>query len=226
MNNASPAGPNQAESTSTIDHPGSSAPSANARPIEFWFEFASSYSYLSVMRIEALAGGAGCPILWRPFLLGPIFRELGWTNSPFVLQKEKGDYMWHDLARQARKYGLEFNKPSIFPRRALLPLRVALLGANAPWGPAFFRAVMRQNWVHDTDIDTPQSVLAALDGLVPDPAAVLAAAGQDAVKQGLREQTEEARRRGLFGAPTFMVEGEMFWGDDRLEDAVAAATRA
>ena len=80
--------------------------SAPAPEIEFWFEFGSNYSYLSVMRIEDAARRRGVRIVWKPFLLGPIFRALGMETSPFVLQKEKGAYVWQDMVRQCRKYGL------------------------------------------------------------------------------------------------------------------------
>ncbi|HEY8608334.1 MAG TPA: 2-hydroxychromene-2-carboxylate isomerase [Noviherbaspirillum sp.] len=191
--------------------------------IAFWFEFGSTYSYLSAMRIEALAQASGVRVLWKPFLLGPIFKELGWSTSPFVLQEEKGRYMWRDMARRAEKQGLAFRRPSAFPRTALLPLRVALLGTEAPWIGSFCRRVMVQNWVEDREIDTRESVLAALEGLVDNPPALVAMAHTDANKLGLRRQTEEARRLGIFGAPTFFVGSEMYWGDDRLEDALEAA---
>lgn len=189
-------------------------------PLEFWFEFGSNYSYLSLMRIEALARRAGVPLHWKPFLLGPIFRELGWQSSPFVEQKEKGEYVWRDMARRAVKYGLPFTRPSSFPRRALLPMRVALLGAEQAWMGEFCRRIMLRNWVQDADIDDAGTVLAALEGLVADPAAILREAQGDANKEALRAQTAAARRLGIFGAPSFIVQGELFWGDDRLEDAL------
>jgi len=99
--------------------------------IEFWFEFGSNYSYVSVMRIEDEARRRGVRIVWKPFLLGPIFRALGFENSPFVLQKEKGAYVWRDMARQCRKYGLRWMQPSKFPQLGVLPSRVALLGAGS-----------------------------------------------------------------------------------------------
>jgi 2-hydroxychromene-2-carboxylate isomerase len=189
-------------------------------PIEFWFEFGSNYSYLSLMRIEAAAARAGVALHWKPFLLGPIFRELGWQSSPFVEQKEKGEYVWRDMARRAAKYGVPFARPTVFPRPALLPMRVALLGAGQPWMGEFCRRIMLHNWAHDADIDKPGAVLAALQGLVADPAATVQAAHEDSTKAALRAQTAAARARGIFGAPTFIVAGEMFWGDDRLEDAL------
>src|SRR5713226_8149776 len=144
--------------------------------LEFWFEFGSNYSYLSVLRIEELAQKAGVPIAWKPFLLGPIFRDFGWNTSPFVLQAEKGRYMWKDMERQALKYGLEFRRPSHFPRIAILPMRVAVLASNQPWMGAFCRAVMRQNFVEDVDINDPSNVRRALAGLNPAPDDVLAEA--------------------------------------------------
>jgi 2-hydroxychromene-2-carboxylate isomerase len=191
--------------------------------LEFWFEFGSNYSYLSALRIEALAGAAGVALHWRPFLLGPIFRELGWSSSPFVLQPAKGRYMWRDMEREAAKYGLPWRRPSAFPRSALLPMRVATLGADYPWISEFCRRVMHQNWVEDREIDDPAPVREALTGLVPDPDAVIAAALAPENKSRLRANTETAAARGVFGAPTFFVGDEMFWGNDRLEDAVALA---
>lgn len=193
--------------------------------VEFWFEFGSNYSYLSVMRIEALARRADVPILWRPFLLGPIFRDFGWDNSPFVLQQEKGSYIWQDVRRQAEKYGLPFHKPSIFPRAAILPMRVALIGADQPWMGEFCRRIMLQNFVEDLDINTAENVRHALHGLVAEPHLVMQQAQDDQNKARLREQTAAARARGIFGAPTFFVNDEMFWGDDRMDDAFAFAAK-
>jgi 2-hydroxychromene-2-carboxylate isomerase len=210
-----------------LNHRKSNMPTAKPlRPaacLEFWFDFASNYSYLSVMRIEALAQAAGIAIAWRPFLLGPIFRELGFASSPFVLHPAKGRYVWRDMERQAQKYGLGFRMPSDFPRRAILPMRVAVFAQEEPWIGAFCQAVMVQNFVLDLDIDDPANVRRALTGLVPEPEAILLAAQTDANKQRLRLQTAEAMRRGLFGAPTFFANDEMFWGNDRLEDAIACS---
>ncbi|TFW07399.1 2-hydroxychromene-2-carboxylate isomerase [Oxalobacteraceae bacterium OM1] len=197
----------------------------NPPSLECWFEFGSNYSYLSVMRIEFLARDAGIPLVWKPFLLGPIFRDFGWESSPFVLQPAKGRYMWRDMEREAAKYDLPFRKPSVFPRLAVLPMRVAALGATEPWMGEFCRRVMRQNWVDDFDINAPHHVAAALEGLVADPQAILAAAQTDDNKLRLRGFTDEARDRGIFGAPTFFVGEEMFWGNDRLQDALAWAGR-
>ncbi len=200
----------------------STTPAAVA-PIEFWFEFGSTYSYLSVMRIEAEAARHRVRILWKPFLLGPIFRALGMENSPFVMHKAKGAYAWQDMVRQCRKYGVPWAQPTTFPRLGVLPLRIVLLGAAEPWVGAFAREVMLLNFAKDHDINRPESIAPILTGLGLPAADVIREAQADATKARLREQTDEAQRRGIFGAPTFFVGDEMFWGNDRLDDALLFA---
>jgi len=191
------------------------------RDIEFWFEFGSNYSYLSAMRIEAAAAQCNLTVRWKPFLLGPIFRSLGWNTSPFVLQQAKGDYVWKDMARRCHKHGLPWQRPTVFPRPALLPLRVALLGAEQPWIGAYCRRIMSLNFAEDREIDDPHIVAEVLTQLGLPAQSVLDEARSDANKLKLREQTEAAQARGIFGAPTFFLGDEMFWGDDRLDDALA-----
>jgi 2-hydroxychromene-2-carboxylate isomerase len=199
-------------------------PSQPSPAIEFWFEFGSNYSYLTVMRIEDEARRRDVAIAWKPFLLGPIFRALGMETSPFVLQKEKGAYVWQDMARQCRKYGLRWTPPSVFPRRGVLPLRVALVGTDEPWIGAFCRRVMELNFALDQDINEADSLAPTLRELGLPAAEILARAQTEPTKTRLREQTEEARARGVFGAPTFFVGKEMFWGNDRLDDALLFAS--
>lgn len=194
------------------------------REIEFWFEFASNYSYLSVMRIEAAAAERGVTVRWKPFLLGPIFRSLGWSTSPFVLQKAKGDYVWTDMARQCRKHGLPWQRPTEFPRSSLLPARVALVGADQPWMGAYCRRIVSLNFAEDCEIDDLQTVAEVLNQLQLPAQTILDAAQSDANKLKLRQQTEAAQGKGVFGAPTFFVGDEMFWGDDRLDDAIVSAS--
>jgi 2-hydroxychromene-2-carboxylate isomerase len=191
--------------------------------IEFWFEFASNYSYLSMMRIEGEAKRHGVRIAWRPFLLGPIFKALGMATSPFVLQKEKGAYVWQDMERQCRKYGLRWTRPTTFPRLGVLPARVALIGVEEPWIAAYCRRVMELNFAMDEDINSPTQLSPILIDLGVSASDVLAQAQAEPTKALLRGQTEQARARGIFGAPTFFVGTEMFWGNDRLDDALQLA---
>ena len=197
--------------------------SRHSPAIEFWFELGSNYSYLSVMRIEEEARPHGVPVIWKPFLLGPIFKALGMETSPFVLQKDKGAYVWQDMVRQCRKYGLRWVQPTTFPRVGVLPARVALFGAEQTWIGPFCRKVMERNFALNLDINEPAHVASILTELSLPAVDILHQAKTERVKTRLREQTEEARGRGIFGAPTFFVGNEMFWGNDRLDDALQLA---
>jgi 2-hydroxychromene-2-carboxylate isomerase len=192
--------------------------------IECWFEFASSYSYLSVMRIEALAEQAGVAVEWRPFLLGPVFLALGWNDSPFNIYPPKGRYMWRDLARLSAKYGLPFRVPTRFPRNGLIAARVALCGVEDGWVAPFARAVMKANFAEDREIGEA-AVIAEIVADLGLPAAAMERANAPDNKLALRRQTERAAELGLFGAPSFRVGEELFWGNDRLEDALDWARR-
>jgi 2-hydroxychromene-2-carboxylate isomerase len=196
------------------------------KTIDIWFDFGSNYSYPTVMRLPEAATRAGLKVRWRPFLLGPIFQSLGWSTSPFVMQKEKCAYVWRDMERLSSKYGIPWVRPTSFPRRAVLPLRVALAGADEPWIADFCQRTMLQNFAQDVDIDDTQAVATTLDGLGLDAEDIIERALSEANKAALRAQTEEARQLGIFGAPMLFVDGEMFWGNDRLEDAIAWAKDA
>jgi 2-hydroxychromene-2-carboxylate isomerase len=188
--------------------------------IEFWFEFASTYSYPAAMRVEEAARRYGRRVTWRPFLLGPIFRAHGWNDSPFNLYPIKGRYMWRDLERITAELALPFRKPSQFPRNGLLAARVASVSDGAAWIPQFVRNVYTANFASDLDISDRDVLLDCLAGLVPDPPEILAAAGADDTKTRLRQNTQRAVELGIFGAPTFVVDDELFWGNDRLEAAL------
>ncbi len=193
--------------------------------MEFWFEFASSYSYLAVMRAKAAADKAGITLRWRPFLLGPVFLSLGWNDSPFNIYPPKGRYMWRDMARLADKYGIPFKMPSQFPRNGLLACRVAHLGQNEDWVGPFSRAAMAANFAEDRDIGDRAVIADILNGLQLPADSVLERAVSPENKASLRAQVERGAEIGLFGAPNFIVDDELFWGNDRLEDALAWARR-
>ena len=193
--------------------------------IEFWFEFGSTYSYPAAMRVEQLATAAQASVVWRPFLLGPIFNQQGWNTSPFNIYVAKGNYMWRDLERVCDELGIAFHKPSVFPRNGLLAARVACLFADAAWVGDFIRGVYVANFAHDREISDPQVLATLLATLGPDAGAVLEAAQQPVAKALLREQCDRAVQHGIFGAPTLRVGSELFWGNDRLEAALRWAAR-
>lgn len=189
--------------------------------VQFWFEFGSTYSYPAAMRIEALASAQQIPITWRPFLLGPIFQAQGWNDSPFNLYPAKGKYMWRDLERICLAAGLRFQHPSEFPRNGLLATRVACRFAHESWLPDFVRAIFTANFADNRDISNPDVVASCLSAVGQSPEPVIAEATTAPAKAALRIQTEEAAQLGIFGAPSFLVDDELFWGNDRLEQALA-----
>ncbi len=189
--------------------------------LDFWFDFASTYSYPAALRIGTLADDAAVVVNFRPFLLGPIFNAQGWTTSPFNLYSAKGAYMWRDLERICAELALPFRRPDPFPQNSLMAARVALMGLDQAWGEEFCREVFRTQFAEGERIDDAETIgrILARLGIAPEP--VLTAAQSADNKARLRDQTGEAQRRGIFGAPTFVTaDGEMFWGNDRLERAL------
>lgn len=193
--------------------------------LEFWFEFASTYSYLSVMRIADRAAAAGVDVTWRPFLLGPVFKAQGWDTSPFLIYPAKGHYMWRDMQRLCAARGLAFQRPITFPQNGLLAARVAQLALETPQGIAFCQNVFLMQFGEGQDVSRPE-VIAACLAAASLSANLIEAAQDPANKHRLRETTQEAMRRGLFGAPAFTTGTELFWGDDRLDAALAWAKAA
>ena len=192
--------------------------------VEFWFEFASTYSYPAALRVEEIARSAQVELAWRPFLLGPIFKAQGWTDSPFNIYPAKGRYMWRDIERVCGALGIPFRRPSQFPRNGLLAARLACWFSKEPWLPEFVRQVYLANFVHDRDIsDAP--VIGSILETLGQPTSLLASAGSTEAKSKLKAETERAQALGIFGAPAFVVDSELFWGNDRLETAIAWANR-
>ncbi|MGO8970906.1 MAG: 2-hydroxychromene-2-carboxylate isomerase [Myxococcaceae bacterium] len=189
-------------------------------PIDFFYEFASPYACLSALRIRAAATSAGVDVHWRPFLLGPIFQAEGLRDSPLNVFPLRGAYAVKDVARRARRYGLEVRFPSTFPRHSVLASRVALVALNEGWGEAFSEALYRAEFAQDQDIASAEVVGAVVQAQGQEATRVLEAAQTPEVKAALRAQGEAAQALGVFGAPSFQVAGELFWGDDRLEEAL------
>ena len=194
--------------------------------LDFWFDFASTYSYLAAARIRPLAAAAKVQVRFRPFLLGPIFKAQGWDTSPFNLYEAKGRYMWRDMERLAAELSLPFRRPDPFPQNSVLPARVALVGLAQGWGEDFSVAVYTAQFVEDGRIDEPHTLAEILSFMNVDAPAALEAAQSDEIKLRLRSEVEAAQMLGVFGAPSFTTaDGELFWGNDRLEQALAWAKR-
>ncbi len=195
--------------------------------LDFWFDFGSTYSYPASQRIQALANAAQVKVRFRPFMLGAIFKEQGWTTSPFNIYPAKGRYMWRDLERICSDMGLPLVRPDPFPQNSLLAARVAVAVAGEPWAGDYCTQVFREAFGHGRPIADPAVIQSVIGRFGRDSQQLLERAQSPEIKDKLRAETDLARQLGLFGAPTFvMADGELFWGNDRLEAALDWARKA
>ncbi|ESR26119.1 2-hydroxychromene-2-carboxylate isomerase [Lutibaculum baratangense] len=189
--------------------------------LDFWYDFASTYSYLSAMRIGRAAAACGVTVRYRPFLLGPIFAAQGWTTSPFNLLPAKGAHMWRDMERLCARARLPFRRPDPFPQNSVLAARLALVGLDEGWGERFTETVFAAEFGRGLDISSRETLGGLLRPLGLDPEDTIERALARSNKERLRIQTARAQETGIFGAPSFVTEGgELFWGDDRLDQAL------
>lgn len=193
----------------------------NEIPIEFWFEFASTYSYVGIERLPTFSA----PFVLRPFLLGPVFAAQGLSDSPFNVYPVKGRYMRRDMERLCAEAEIPFRWPSVFPRGSLLATRIAIAHDSEPWLLDFCRRVYRANFAEDRAIDRAEVIQEIAEELHLPFAALRASAERPETKQALREQTARASELGIFGAPTLRVGDELFWGSDRMDHALRFWTR-
>ena len=193
---------------------------------EFWYEFASTYSYPAAVRVGALAEERGVSLAWRPFLLGPIFAAQGWRDSPFNLYPAKGRYMWRDVARTCEAMGVPFTRPEPFPQSSLLAARIALT-LQGEARAAFSRAVFSAEFGRGESISDRALLASLLAACGADAEAALDRAESDANKAALKAECARAAEIGIVGAPSIVTaDGEVFWGNDRLEQALDWALRA
>lgn len=187
----------------------------------FWYEFASTYSYPAALRIGHLSKQHGVEIIWKPFLLGPIFKAQGWPTSPFNLYPAKGAYMWRDIERICTDYKLPFQRPPSFPQNGLLAARIATYGMQCGWGASFSKGVYAAQFGLGKCIDDAHLLADLVQAAGGDPDEALQQAVADENKQRLKNATNEAISLGIFGAPSFVTEDkELFWGHDRLDNAL------
>jgi 2-hydroxychromene-2-carboxylate isomerase len=173
------------------------------------------------MRIEALAAARGVEVSWRPFLLGPIFKAQGWSTSPFNVYPAKGRYMIRDIERIAAARGMVFHRPATFPANGLMAARLAIVGIEEGFVAAFSRAVYAAQFAAGQDISDRGTLEEILGSLCLDSDRLFARIEDQDIKHALRMSTSEAMAIGIFGAPTFRTaDGEIFWGDDRLDQAL------
>ena len=189
--------------------------------IDFWFSTGSTYTYLTVSRLEQVAAAEGVRFNWRPFSVRQIMREQ--NNVPFATKPVKMAYMWRDLERRAAWHGIPFRKPSHYPPDTLLTARIGMVGCQDGWCREFTERTFALHWTEDRPIGSDGNLGTVMRDMRLEPAEILARAQGDEIKAALRAQTERARTLGIFGSPTFVVEGELYWGDDRLKEAMERA---
>jgi len=188
--------------------------------IEFFYFLGSTYTYLSVTRAQALAEDEGVELRWRPFSVRTLMREQ--NNIPFADKPVKLRYMWRDLERRAARFGVPFNGAPPYPIDAdELANRVATLAASEGWCRSFTQAAYRTWFLEKRDPGVPGTLRGILQSIDRDPERSLALASGDETRAHYDAATARARELGIFGSPTFVVGTELFWGDDRLEDAIA-----
>lgn len=192
----------------------------------FWFEYGSTYTYLTVARLSEKAEAKGVQVDWRPFLLSAILKDRGQVEGPFQGHPAKLRYMWRDLERRAAVHGLPWRKPSVYPPNTLLTARIGTLAAMQGWCEDFTREVFRLHWTEDVAIGSDDNLRRALTTLGRNADEVILAAQTESNKQLLRAATDSAEALGIFGSPSFTIGDELFWGDDRLDDALDFAVRA
>jgi 2-hydroxychromene-2-carboxylate isomerase len=186
--------------------------------IEFYFDFSSPYSYIASEQIEALAARTARPLQWRPILLGAVFKQSG--GAPLTqVYGPKARYSIRDFARAAAFVGVPYRHPTTFPIGAVAASRAVLWlqREQLPRVAAYIHAVYRAFFVDDRNVGEATVALDVAQSLGIDAAQLAAGVQEDSIKNALRAQVEEAVARGVFGAPTIFVDGEMFWGHDRLE---------
>ena len=195
------------------------------KEIEFWFSIGSTYTYLSVMRLAEVSQETGVSFSWQPFSVRKIMREM--DNIPFSPTKQaKVEYMWRDIERRAHGYGFSANVPAPYPLQELdLANRVAVLAMQEGWCEDYVRETYRLWFIDGHEAGSDVNLTQTLSEIGQDKLRVLELSCSSDLEAAYLNQTENAKQAGIFGSPSFIVDGELFWGDDRLEDAINWASK-
>lgn len=187
------------------------------KTFEFWFDFGSPAAYLAFTQLQKLENETNSTVVYRPMLLGGVFQATG-NHSPATIPA-KGSYIFSDFTRFAKRYGVPFNSNPHFPINTLLLMRGAI-GMQQQHPEQFLdycRAVFRAIWIDALNMNDPATVGAALHKAGFEPQKLMVLANEQVTKDALKTATTEAVTRGVFGAPTFFVGNQMYWGQDRLD---------
>lgn len=220
-----PAAPSASAAAFAADGaPGEQRDPAAPQNLEFWFDFSSPFAYLAAARVQEVARRAGVDLAYRPFLLGGLFQAIGTPNVPlFEMPEPKKRHAVADMFRWAARFGVPFAFPTRFPMSTVKALRMVLALPDEQRAP-LVNAVYRAYWAEDRDIADSAVLAEIANGVGLDGPALAARTGEDALKRALRDATEEAARRGVFGAPSFFAGDLLFWGQDRLDLVEKALT--
>ncbi len=191
------------------------------KEINFWFSIGSTYTYLSVNRISEVAKRENLSINWKPFSVRKIMMDM--DNIPFTppSKKVKSDYMWRDIERRAKFYGFEAKVPAPYPLSQFdLANQIAILGMLEGWGVDYVYKTYQRWFQQGKEPATEPNLTEIFEELDLDHDETIKKANEDKIKDQYLQNTETAYKNGVFGSPSFIYEGEVFWGDDRLEDCI------
>ncbi len=190
--------------------------SGRKKPIEFYFDFSSPYGYFAATRIGELASKHNRDVLWKPFLIGAVLKVTGGTPLPSV--PLKGDYHRRDMERVSRLWRIPYKQPSKFPIGGQVPSRIVywLQEHHPDKQESAILALFHAYFVEDRDISDPEIAAEVVASLHLNKDELLAAAQAQEMKDRLRQECDAAIEKGVFGSPFMIVDGEPFWGADRL----------
>ena len=186
-----------------------------SKKLEYFFDYVSPFSFLADSQVPGLVQRTGAELIYRPFFLGGVMQASG--NAPPAAVPAKGKYMFTDIARWLDRYGLELKFNPHFPVMTVKPMRAALVAIEQGVFPPFHKALFQAMWQDEKNVGDAEVLAEVLSSAGLDAPAILGRIGDDDIKEQLKANTAEAVERGAFGAPTFYVEGEMFFGNDRLD---------